>query len=130
MKEGRIKLFKSERPEYADGGQLRDFIYVKDVCEVVLFFLRHPEISGLFNVGTGRAASFKELAESVFSALNLNPQIDYIDMPKNLKSKYQYFTQAKTEKLRKAGYTAPFHDLAAGSFDYVTEHLAKEDPIY
>jgi ADP-L-glycero-D-manno-heptose 6-epimerase len=129
-KEGQIKLFKSERPEYPDGGQLRDFIYVKDVCGVVLFFLRHPEISGLFNVGTGRASSFKELAESVFRALNLNPRIGYINMPENLKAKYQYFTQSKIEKLRKAGYTESFHDLASGSFDYVTEHLVKDDPVY
>jgi ADP-L-glycero-D-manno-heptose 6-epimerase len=133
MGEGRIKLFKSHRPEYADGGQLRDFIYVKDVCKVVLFFLQHSEVSGLFNVGTGRAASFKELAGSVFEALNLTPQIDYVDMPENLRDKYQYFTQAKIEKLRGAGYAEPFHDLASGARDYVTEHLvklAKEDPVY
>ncbi|MDR1875812.1 MAG: ADP-glyceromanno-heptose 6-epimerase, partial [Synergistaceae bacterium] len=128
--EGRIKLFKSYRQDYADGGQLRDFVYVKDVCRVIMFFVSHPEVSGLFNVGTGHAGSFEQLAVSVFSALNLTPRIEYIDMPENLKEKYQYFTQAKMKKLRDAGYAEPFLDLTAGARDYVTEHLGKDDKVY
>ena len=122
---GEIRLFKSERPDYRDGGQLRDFVYVKDVCEVILFFLENVVKNGIYNVGTGRAQSFEELADAVFSALGLEPNIRYIEMPENLKEKYQYYTKAEIAALREAGYDKPFMDLEAGARDYVTQHLSK-----
>ena len=128
--EGKIKLFKSHRKDYANGQQLRDFIYVKDVCKVISFFLKHPEISGLFNVGTGRAQSFAELAISVFFALGIEPEIEYIEMPEHLKEKYQYYTQATMDKLRGVGYLEPFMDISAGALDYVNEHLRKNYEVY
>ena len=120
-----IRLFKSCNPNYKDGEQLRDFIYVKDVCDVIMWFLDHPEISGLFNVGTGRAQSFKELAEATFKALDLEPNIRFIDMPENLREKYQYYTQAEMNKLRSAGYDKPFRSVEEGVKDYVQEYLNK-----
>ena len=90
-KNGRIKLFKSENAAYEDGGQLRDFIYVKDVCDVIMYFLENPQYSGLYNVGTGKAECFAELARSVFHSLGLKPDIEYIEMPEKMKANYQYF---------------------------------------
>lgn len=127
---GKIKLFKSCNPKYADGGQLRDFVYVKDICKVILWMLQNPHVSGLFNVGTGRAQSFRELAEATFHALNLEPNIEYIDMPERLKEKYQYYTKAEMSKLREAGYEFPFVDLETGARDYVREYLMKGFEIY
>ena len=100
---GTIRLFKSCNPIYADGEQLRDFVYVKDVCSVILWLLEHREVSGLFNVGTGRAQSFRELAEATFHALGMEPHIEYIDMPERLREKYQYYTKAEMDKLCQAG---------------------------
>ena len=128
--QGSIKLFKSCHPDYADGGQLRDFVYVKDVCAVILFLLNHPSVSGLFNVGTGRAQSFRELAEATFHALDLEPNIIYIDMPEHLREKYQYYTKAEMTKLQNAGYEKPFYDLEAGARDYVTGYLARNFEVY
>lgn len=130
QKDCEIRLFKSLNPEYADGGQLRDFVYVKDVCRVIMFFLDNPSISGLYNVGTGRAQSFAELAEAVFEALGMKPNIKYIDMPEHLISKYQYYTQATLEKLCKAGYKDEFHDVRSGVADYVKNFLNKEYENY
>ena len=121
-----VRLFKSERPDYADGGQLRDFIYVKDCCEVVRNMLSAPAVSGIFNVGTGKARSFADLAAAVFSAIGREPRIEYIDMPEALLGKYQYFTEADTSKLRSAGLAPDFHDLEAGVRDYVQSHLIQE----
>ncbi len=121
--DGEIRLFKSCNPNYSDGGQLRDFVYVKDICYVIKWLLDNPTISGLFNVGTGRAQSFKELAEATFHALNMEPNIKYIEMPEHLKDKYQYYTKAEMSKLRDAGYNKPFMDLEAGAKDYVLKHL-------
>lgn len=118
-----IRLFKSHKEGYEDGGQLRDFVYVKDICDVIAFFLETPSISGLFNLGTGHAQSFKTLAESVFLAMGLEPNIEYIDMPMDLREKYQYFTEADISKLRGAGYTKEFRDLRSGAEDYVQNHL-------
>lgn len=123
--DGEIRLFKSENPKYADGEQLRDFVYVKDVCDVIMWFLDHPDISGLFNVGTGRAQSFRELAEATFHALDLEPNIRYIDMPENLREKYQYYTQAEMKKLRSVGYDKPFRTVEEGVEDYVQNYLDK-----
>lgn len=122
--DGEIRLFKSCNDNYTDGGQLRDFVYVKDICSVILWLLENDSVSGLFNVGTGRAQSFKELAEATFHALGIIPNIRYIEMPAHLKNKYQYYTKAEMGKLREAGYDKPFMDLEAGARDYVQKHLA------
>ena len=127
---GKVRLFKSCNPNYADGGQLRDFVYVKDICDVMYWVLEHPEVNGLFNLGTGRAQSFKELAEATFHALGLEPNIEYIDMPEHLKKKYQYYTKAEMGKLREAGYNKEFKDLEAGAKDYILNHLDKDFEIY
>ena len=127
---GSVKLFKSCHPDYEDGGQLRDFVYVKDICKVILWFLENREVSGLFNVGTGKAQSFRELAEATFHALEMEPNIVYIDMPEHLKEKYQYYTQADMDKLRSVGYKSDFCSLEDGCLDYVKEHLAKNYRIY
>ena len=123
--DGEIRLFKSCNPNYADGGQLRDFVYVKDICSVIMWLLDNQSVSGLFNVGTGRAQSFRELAEATFHALDMEPNIRYIEMPEHLKNKYQYYTKAEMSKLRDAGYDKEFMDLEAGARDYVREHLNK-----
>lgn len=125
-----IKLFKSYLPEYADGEQRRDFVYVKDICEVIKFFLEHKDKSGLFNLGTGRAQTFNELARAVFKALGLAASIKYIEMPVTLRPKYQYFTEAKIDKLREAGYDKPFATLDEGAGDYVKNYLAQDHAIY
>jgi ADP-L-glycero-D-manno-heptose 6-epimerase len=128
--DGEIRLFKSYNLDYKDGGQLRDFIYVKDVCSVILWLTQHPEVSGLFNVGTGHAQSFRKLAEATFHALDLEPNIKYIDMPEILREKYQYYTEAKMDKLRKAGYHGQFSSLEDGVRDYVQNHLNEDFRIY
>lgn len=127
---GKIKLFKSYNDKYQDGEQLRDFVYVKDICKVIWWLLQHKNVSGLFNVGTGIARSFKDLAESTFCALGLTPNIEYIEMPGHLRSRYQYYTQAEMDRLRQAGYKAPFFSLEMGVKDYVQNYLAKEDLVY
>lgn len=126
---GKIHLFKSCNPKFQDGGQLRDFVYVKDICKVIMWLLQ-TKVSGLFNVGTGRAQSFAELATATFHALGKEPDIEYIDMPEKLKGKYQYYTQANLDNLRAAGYTLPFADVETGVRDYVQNHLAKNYEIY
>jgi len=122
---GKVRLFKSDRAGIPDGGQQRDFVYVKDVAAVVLHFLRSPgeKMNGIFNVGTGKARSFAELAAVTFAALGKAPNVEFIDMPKDLARQYQYFTEAKIEKLRGSGYSAPFHSLEDGVRDYVCHHL-------
>lgn len=127
---GKIKLFKSCNPNYADGGQLRDFVYVKDVCNVIMWLLQNNKVSGLFNVGTGRAQSFAELATATFHALDLEPNIEYIDMPEKLRGKYQYYTQAEMNKLHSAGYSFQFANLEMGVKDYVINHLSKDFLIW
>ncbi len=124
---GRVDLFKSYRPEFADGGQVRDFIDVRDAVDVVLWLLDHPQINGLFNCGTGEARSWNDLATAVFAALGREPRIDYIEMPDHLRGKYQYHTQADLAKLRRAGYDRPFTRLEDGVRDYVRGHLARGD---
>ena len=130
MKNGEIRLFKSADYHYSDGYQERDFVYVKDVCKVIRFFLEHPECSGIYNVGTGRAQTFAELASAVFYALGREPKIEYIEMPEELKEKYQYHTKAENIKLLNAGYTESFMDVKEGVKDYVLEHLKKGFAIY
>jgi ADP-L-glycero-D-manno-heptose 6-epimerase len=123
-----MRLFRSARPEFADGGQLRDFIYVSDCVEVILWLLESPDVSGLFNVGTGRARSWLELAHALFSAAGQAPRIEFIDMPAELRDKYQYFTEARVARLRAAGYTREFTSLEAGIRDYVERFLSRADP--
>lgn len=127
---GEIRLFKSYNSDYKDGEQLRDFVYVKDVCDVIIWFLKHDNINGLFNVGTGKAESFAELATCTFKALNLKPNICYIDMPKELRAKYQYYTQANINALKQVGYEKEFVALNVGVTDYVQNYLSKEFQIY
>lgn len=122
---GTIKLFKSCNPDYEDGGQLRDFVYVKDVCKVIKWLLEHKEVSGLFNVGTGKEQSFRELAEATFMALDMEPNITYIDMPEYLREKYQYFTKAEMRKIYLQGYDGEFMNLKNAVDDYVNEYLNK-----
>jgi len=128
MDTGRVRLFKSHSPDYTDGGQKRDFVYVKDCVDVLWAFVRHPEINGIFNLGTGRARTWNDLVEAVFSAMNLPPQIDYIDMPESLRGQYQYFTEARMEKLQAAGLGADFHTLEEAVADYVKNHLQADNP--
>ncbi len=115
----KIALFKSYRNDYADGQQKRDFIYVKDAVNIVYYFLTHKSKKGIFNVGTGQARSWNDLAKAIFNALSLEPVIDYIDMPSEIKDKYQYFTQADLRKLKKAGYKQKFYTLEEAVKDYV-----------
>lgn len=122
---GSVQLFRSHRPEYEDGGQLRDFIYVKDICKVISFLMDHPEINGLFNLGTGKARSFADLAKATFAAMGKPEQIEFIDMPEHLRGKYQYFTEANMEKLTEAGYRDSFYSLEDGVRDYVQNYLQK-----
>ena len=122
-----VRLFKSHREGYADGGQLRDFVYVRDVAEVVCWLLAHPKVNGVYNLGSGKARSFKDLAEATFRAAGHEPAIDYFDMPQALQAQYQYFTQADISRLREAGYTAPMTSLEDGVGDYVRSHLSTPD---
>ncbi len=116
---GEIALFKSYRTDYADGEQQRDFVYVDDAVAMTLFFGDHPDISGLFNCGTGRARTWNDLAAALFKALGLPLKIRYIDMPREIRDKYQYHTQADMTKARSAGYTQPFLDIEEGTRRYV-----------
>ncbi|HDS84609.1 MAG TPA: ADP-glyceromanno-heptose 6-epimerase [Phycisphaerales bacterium] len=125
--DGRVRLFKSHRPDYEHGQQVRDFIYVKDAVEMTLFFLDHPELGGLYNIGAGVARSWNDLAGAVFAAMGKEPAIEYIDMPESLRNTYQYVTQADMRKLRAAGYTAPTMTLEEAVADYVQNYLMKND---
>ncbi len=120
---GRLKLFRSHRDDFADGMQLRDFIYVKDVVSVCYFFMTNHVKSGLYNLGTGKARTFIDLGKSVFAALNQEVRIDYIDIPEDIRDKYQYFTEADMKKLEQVGYSHPFYTLEEGVYDYVCSYL-------
>lgn len=124
---GEVKLFRSHRKDYRDGEQVRDFVYVKDAVAVTLYFLDRPDVSGLFNCGTGQARTWNDLAKAVFAALGKEPRIRYIDMPEGLREKYQYRTEADITKLLRAGYDTPFTSLEDGIRDYVTGYLQKQD---
>ncbi|MFZ4521558.1 MAG: ADP-glyceromanno-heptose 6-epimerase [Bacteroidales bacterium] len=123
--DGVVRLFRSHRPDYRDGEQLRDFIYVKDVTDVMYFFMNHSSGSGIYNLGTGKARTFLDLTNAVFSALNLTPSIEFIDTPADIRDKYQYFTEAKMEKLHAAGYSRPFYTLEAAITEYIQGYLAE-----
>ncbi|MBN1881196.1 MAG: ADP-glyceromanno-heptose 6-epimerase [Deltaproteobacteria bacterium] len=124
LETGEISLFRSHRPEYSDGEQDRDFIYVGDAVSVTLFFFDHPEVSGLFNCGTGQARTWIDLAKALFAAMEMPPTIRFIDMPESIRDNYQYHTQADMQKLRRAGYTTPFVSIEDGVRRYVHEHLS------
>jgi len=124
------KLFKSYHPDYSDGGQLRDFLYVRDAVRVIQWLLHNRGVSGLYNLGTGEARSFADLASAVFAALEQKPAIQYIEMPEHIRHKYQYVTEAKINKLRDAGYREPFTSLEDGIKEYVTQYLMYDDPYY
>jgi ADP-L-glycero-D-manno-heptose 6-epimerase len=120
---GKVKLFKSMNPKYKDGEQLRDFIYVKDAVEITLFFLDKPEINGLYNLGTGKSRTWTDLVTAIFKALNKPVNIEYIDLPEHLKNKYQYFTEANMNKIKKVGYNLQISSLEDGVADYVKNYL-------
>ena len=122
---GEMKLFKSHKIEYKDGEQLRDFIYVKDVCEVLFFMMTHKKDSGIYNLGIGKARTFNDLADATFSALNKIRNISFIDTPEDIREKYQYFTQGDMQKLKSIGYKKPFSTLENGVKDYVKSYLIK-----
>lgn len=122
---GSLKLFKSHHPNYLDGEQLRDFIYVKDLVEVCVFLMEHRKNSGIYNLGTGKARSFNALGTSTFHALDKPVHINYIDTPIDIRDKYQYFTEANMAKLRSIGYSNPFYSLEEGVKDYVQNYLMK-----
>ena len=124
--EGRMRLFKSHRPDYRDGEQQRDFIYVKDAIDMTLFFLEHEEIGGIYNIGTGRAQSWNEVAAALFQAADQPLDIAYIPMPEHLRGKYQYHTCADLTKLNAAGWSQPCRSLAASVDDYVRRYLAED----
>lgn len=123
---GGMKLFQSHNPNFKDGEQMRDFVYVKDVTEVLYFFLHHRRDSGIYNLGSGQARTFLDLATNTFKALGKEPQITFVPTPEDIRDKYQYFTEANMSKLRSIGYTKPFHTLEEGVEDYVTNYLVSE----
>ena len=125
---GKVRLFKSYKPDYPDGGQMRDFIYVKDCVDVLWWLCRNPGVGGIFNLGTGVARTWNDLVRVVFSALDMEPRIEYVEMPEGLRDQYQYFTEARMEKLRAAGYRAEFRSLEEGVRDYVVNYLRQKDP--
>ena len=122
-----LRLFRSYRPDYPDGGQVRDFIYVRDCVDVMLWLLDHPQVSGLFNLGTGKARSWLDLGNALFAATGKAPKIEFIDMPETLKAKYQYHTEATMKRLRAAGYAPAFTSLEDGVAEYVRGFLAVPD---
>lgn len=123
QEKGFVKLFKSHRPDFKDGQQLRDFIYVKDLLNVIEWLMDHQPSSGLYNLGTGQARSFDDLVKATFAALGKEAVIEYIDMPEDIRDTYQYFTEADMKKLHSAGYALPFFSLEEGINDYVQEYL-------
>lgn len=122
-----MRLFKSHHPDFKDGEQMRDFVYVKDVIEVCSFLMHHRRNSGIYNLGSGKARTFLDLATNTFEAMGLKPDINFVDTPADIRDKYQYFTQANMNKLRSIGYTKPFHTLEEGVKDYVQNYLSVEE---
>ncbi len=119
----KLQLFKSYRDEYSDGGQVRDFIYIKDAVDMTLFFLDRREIGGIFNIGTGIARCWNDLAKGIFDALELETNIEYIEMPESIRSQYQYYTCAKMKRINEVGYDKPVYSLEEGISDYVKNFL-------
>lgn len=128
METGKANLFKSYKPQYKDGEQKRDFIYIKDAVKIIMFIYKNKSINGIFNAGTGIARSFNDIAKTIFSILGKKENIQYIDMPDNIRNSYQYFTQADVKKIRSAGYKETFLSLEESIQDYIKNYLLKEDP--
>ncbi len=124
---GKVRLFKSYKPEYSDGGQLRDFVYVKDCVDVLWWLLQHPAANGIFNLGTGKARSWNDLIGAVFAAVGKKTNIEYIPMPEGLRNQYQYFTEAKMDKLQAADCPVSFSSLEDSVRDYVVNYLQNAD---
>jgi ADP-L-glycero-D-manno-heptose 6-epimerase len=124
---GKVKLFKSYLPKYPDGGQLRDFVYVKDCIDVMWWLFNNPAANGIFNLGTGKARTWNDLIKAVFAAMGIKTNIEYIEMPESLRNQYQYFTEAKMDKLKAAGCPVAFSSLEDSVRDYVVNHLQKTD---
>ena len=124
---GAMKLFMSHNPDYDHGGQLRDFVYIKDVLNIITFWYKHQSNSGIYNLGTGQARTFKDLAKSVFAALNLEDDISFIPTPEDIRDKYQYYTQAEMQRTLDAGYNLGFTSLEDGIKDYVQNYLVKNE---
>lgn len=127
---GKTKLFRSHNPRYTDGGQMRDFVYVKDVADVCTFLMHHRKHSGIYNLGSGRARTFLDLAKAVFHSLGKPEHIEFIDTPVDIRDKYQYFTEANMKKLKSIGFTQPFKTLEEGVNDYVSNYLMKGQAYY
>ncbi len=127
MREGILRLFKSYKKEYPDGGQKRDFVYAKDVIEAMIWFWKHPEKTGIFNLGTGKAQSWNELAAAIFKACGKPERIEYVEMPESIRNQYQYFTEADLSKLRASGCPTAFLNVEHGVNDYVRNYLSKPD---
>jgi ADP-L-glycero-D-manno-heptose 6-epimerase len=121
-----MKLFRSHNPNYTDGGQLRDFVYVKDVVEVCLFLMEEKPSSGIYNLGSGKARTFLDLAKNTFKSMDREENITFIDTPLDIRDKYQYFTEADMSKMLNAGYKGGFHSLEEGVKDYVQNYLIGE----
>ena len=122
---GEVKLFRSHNPDYKDGEQIRDFIYVKDVASICVWLMQNQPASGLYNTGTGKARTFKDLVRAIFTTLQVPEHINFVDTPIDIRDKYQYFTEADMTKLRAAGYSQPFYSLEEGVKEYVSEYLAE-----
>lgn len=127
MDEGKLELFRSHHPNYKDGEQQRDFVYVKDIVDAMWWLLTKPEVNGIFNLGTGVEETWNNLAKVVFAATGKPVNIEYIDMPANIRKQYQYHTKANITRLRDAGYEGTFHPVADGVQDYIVNHLMKDD---
>lgn len=132
MNTGEVNLFKSHKEEYGDGEQTRDFIYVDDLINVMLYFLDHhgKAESGLYNIGTGKARTYNDLAKAIFKAVNKSPVINYIDTPEDIRDKYQYFTEANMSKVEAAGYDKPFTSLEDTVAHYINEYLSQNNRVY
>jgi len=125
---GKVRLFKSYKKEYKDGGQMRDFVYIKDCVNVMWWLFNNPKANGIFNLGTSKARTWNDLIKAVFAAMKKKTNIEYIPMPKTLRNQYQYFTEAEMTKLKKAGCPVKFSSLEDSVHDYVTKYLQKSDP--
>jgi ADP-L-glycero-D-manno-heptose 6-epimerase len=129
-KSGEMKLFRSHNPNFTDGGQMRDFVYVKDLVEVLIFLMHHRKDSGIYNLGSGKARTFLDLATATFHSMGKEPNISFVDTPEDIRDKYQYFTEANMNKLISIGYSKTFHSLEEGVKDYVTNYLQQDLKIY
>ncbi len=123
-----VRLFRSHNPDYPDGGQKRDFVYVKDCVDVVLWLMEHQSVSGLFNLGTGHAQTWLEFMGALYAAVGRPMEVTWVETPEEIRDRYQYFTQADMGRLRAAGYDGPFRTVEEGVADYVAAHLATDDP--